>query len=40
MNLILIMGVCVAFFTALLTGGYEDKGTNHKSKKSRGHQPT
>ncbi|WP_318616689.1 hypothetical protein [Sporosarcina sp. YIM B06819] len=40
MNLILIMGVSVAFLAAILTGGYEDKGNSHKSKKSRGHQPT
>ncbi|PIC63008.1 hypothetical protein CSV79_13990 [Sporosarcina sp. P13] len=25
MRLILIMAVCVAFFTAIFTGGYEDK---------------
>ncbi|QUW24106.1 hypothetical protein JSQ81_08110 [Sporosarcina sp. Marseille-Q4063] len=39
MNLILVLGVCVAFLSAILTGGYEDKpGTKQKSKK--GHQPT
>lgn len=39
MKLILILGICVSFLTAILTGGYEDKpGTNQKKK--RGNQPT
>lgn len=39
MKLILILGVCVAFLSAILTGGYEDKpGINQKKK--RGNQPT
>ena len=39
MNLILVLGVCVAFLVAILTGGYEDKpGTKQKNKK--GHQST
>lgn len=39
MKLILILGICVAFLSAILTGGYEDKpGTNQK--KTRGNQPT
>lgn len=39
MKLLLIAGVCVAFLSAILTGGYEDKpGVNNKKK--RGHQPT
>lgn len=39
MKLILILAVCVAFLSAILTGGYEDKpGTNQKKK--RGNQPT
>ena len=39
MNLILILGVCVAFLTAIFTGGYEDK-PGQNNKKKRGHQPT
>ena len=39
MNLLLILGICVAFLTAILTGGYEDK-PGAKQKKKRGHQPT
>lgn len=39
MNLILILAVCVAFLTAIFTGGYEDK-AGEKQKKKRGHQPT
>lgn len=39
MNLILILGLWVAFLVAIFTGGYEDKpGTKQKRKK--GHQPT
>lgn len=39
MNLILVLGVCVAFLIPILTGGYEDKpGTNQKKK--HGRQPT
>ena len=39
MNLILVLGVCVAFLVPMFTGGYEDKpGTKEKRKK--GHQPT
>ena len=35
MNLILVLGVCVAFLSAILTGGYEDKpGTKQKTKKA------
>lgn len=31
MNLILILGVCVAFLAAIFTGGYDDKpGTYNK----------
>lgn len=31
MNLILILGVCVAFLVAIFTGGYDDKpGTSEK----------
>ena len=36
MRLILVLGICVAFLTAILTGGYEDK----PGKTKRGHQPT
>jgi len=37
MNLILILGICVAFLTAILTGGYEDKpGINQKKKRQNG----
>lgn len=32
MNLILILGVCVSFLVAILTGGYEDK-PGKKSKR-------
>lgn len=39
MNLILILGVCVSFLVAMLTGGYEDKAGSNMKKK-RGHQPT
>ena len=39
MNLLLILGICVAFLTAIFTGGYEDK-PGAKQKKKRGHQPT
>lgn len=39
MNLILIMGVSLAFLSAIFTGGYESK-PGQKSKKDRGHQPT
>ena len=39
MNLILVLGICVAFLAAIFSGGYEDKpGTKQKSKK--GHQST
>lgn len=36
MKLILILGVCVAFLSAIFTGGYEDK---PGQKKKRGSQP-
>lgn len=39
MNLILIIGVSIAFLVAIFTGGYEDK-PGQKQKRKRGHQPT
>lgn len=39
MNLILVLGICVAFLVAIFAGGYEDK-PGQKQKKKRGHQPT
>ena len=32
MNLILIIGVCFAFLSAIFTGGYEDKPGKKKEK--------
>jgi hypothetical protein len=39
MNLILLIGVSLAFLSAIFTGGYETK-PGQKGKKSRDNQPT